>query len=137
MRLSSRALLAAVLVASALTLPGAGAEEVARVQASAFKYCAAVDPICNPGGSEYKLEVPVGTKVTWTYTDVVCDVVAPCPGHNVIFEGEPNEANKLQKGNLTAKPVLRERVFDTTGTFKYWCTPHKGQGMTGVVLVKA
>jgi plastocyanin len=64
------------------------------------------------------IEVPVGTTVTWRFTD------GSVP-HNVKGEGfsSPTQA----RGTFTHR-------FDRAGTFAYRCTLHAG--MTGQVVVK-
>jgi plastocyanin len=130
-----------VLLATAiLQASPARGEAVVGVQANAFRFCSAKDQVCNPVG-EFSLAVSVGTTVSWRYNDVFCDAIAACPGHNVVFEGEPGGPMPVRGNTLDpvypTRPELRERMFDKPGTYHYWCVPHKAYGMLGVVIVKA
>lgn len=53
--------------------------------------------------------------------------------HNVIFEGYPELSHKklLLKPNLGA-----ESTFTAVGEYRYFCTPHRGAGMVGKVIVE-
>ena len=100
------------------------------VQADNFRFCAASAPTCTPLDSAYSVTVPAGTTVTWTYTDTECDLVVPCPGHNVTFKDVVGKTVK-QEG-----AVLLTRTFTTPGTYDYFCSIHQAFGMTGTVVVQ-
>ncbi|MDX1976886.1 MAG: plastocyanin [Pseudanabaenaceae cyanobacterium bins.68] len=52
--------------------------------------------------------------------------------HNIIFEGNPDLSHK----KLLLKPKLNaETTFTQAGEFSYYCTPHRGAGMVGKVVV--
>ena len=71
--------------------------------------------------SQEIVEVSVGSTVTWISTD---------KGHNVEIKASPNDMKfKSKNGKETSI------TFDTPGIYYYWCTPHKGQGMVGLVVV--
>jgi plastocyanin len=53
----------------------------------------------------------------------------------VVFDGEQATSVKKRDTGSSAQPVIRERTFDKPGTYKYWCSPHKGNGMLGAVVV--
>ena len=58
---------------------------------------------------------------------------ATTKGHNVEFikGGFPNGVEKFKsKMNKDA-----EYKFTVPGIYAYWCTPHKGTGMTGLIVV--
>lgn len=74
--------------------------------------------------------MPVGTRVQWKYNDALCDAVSGCPGQSVVFDDE--RVAPLVKAK---DAIVRDRVFDKTGTFKYFCAPHMGVGMTGTLHV--
>ena len=70
------------------------------------------------------VKIEVGDTVFWKATK---------PGHNVEFikNGVPEGVEKF-------KSALRkdtEYKFKIPGIYAYWCTPHKGMGMIGFVIV--
>ena len=73
------------------------------------------------GYSEEIARVDVGDTITWVPTD---------KGHNVEMIASPNDM-KLKSKN--GKEV--QGTFDVPGIYYYWCTPHKGMGMIGLVVV--
>ena len=66
-------------------------------------------------------QVEVGDTVTWLPTS---------KGHNVEMISSPNNMKFKSKNGKEAKIT-----FDTPGIYYYWCTPHKGMGMIGLVVV--
>ena len=70
------------------------------------------------------VKVDVGDTVSWKATK---------PGHNVEFikGGFPKGVEKFRS------PLSKdtEYKFKIPGIYAYWCTPHKGMGMIGFVLV--
>ena len=68
--------------------------------------------------------VEVGQTVFWKATK---------PGHNVEFikGGVPEGVGKFR----SALNKDAEYKFEIPGIYAYWCTPHKGMGMIGFVLV--
>ena len=71
--------------------------------------------------SEEIANVDVGDTITWVPTD---------KGHNVEMIASPNDM-KLKSKNGKEVQV----TFDVPGIYYYWCTPHKGMGMIGLVVV--
>ena len=71
--------------------------------------------------SEEIARVDVGDTITWVPTT---------KGHNVEMIASPNRLKYKSKPNKKA-----EITFDTPGIYYYWCTPHKGMGMIGLVVV--
>ena len=71
--------------------------------------------------SEEIARVEVGDTITWVPTT---------KGHNVEMIASPNDM-KLKSKNGKEVQV----TFDTPGIYYYWCTPHKGMGMIGLVVV--
>jgi plastocyanin len=65
--------------------------------------------------------VSVGEKVTWTNTQ---------GEHNVRFDDGSFEMPSDAMSGWTV-----ERTFNAPGTFRYYCEPHVGLGMTGTVTV--
>src|SRR5258708_27631775 len=62
----------------------AAAPKVA-IRADNFRFCPMTKAQCLPTDAGNVVTVATGTIVTWTYTDTGCDIVVPCPGHNVRF----------------------------------------------------
>ena len=70
------------------------------------------------------VNIEVGDSVFWKSTK---------PGHNVEFikGGVPEGAGKFR----SALSKDTEYKFEIPGIYAYWCTPHKGMGMIGFVVV--
>ena len=71
--------------------------------------------------SQEIVKVEVGSTVTWIPTD---------KGHNVEMKASPNDMKFKSKNGKEASIT-----FETPGIYYYWCTPHKGMGMIGLVVV--
>ena len=71
--------------------------------------------------SEEIARIEVGDTVTWVPTT---------KGHNVEMISSPNDLKFKSKNNKEAKIT-----FEHPGLYLYWCTPHKGMGMIGLVVV--
>ena len=65
--------------------------------------------------------IDVGDTTTWVPT---------AKGHNVEIISSPNNT-KLKSKNSKEVQV----TFEELGIYYYWCTPHKGMGMIGLVVV--
>ena len=74
--------------------------------------------------SQKIVNIEVGDTVFWKSTT---------PGHNVEFikGGVPEGIAKFR----SAISKDTEYIFETPGIYAYWCTPHKGMGMIGFVVV--
>jgi pseudoazurin len=70
------------------------------------------------------VEIGVGQIVKWIPTS---------KGHNVEIVAAP-EGFEIPKKSKNSKEV--EIQFDIPGIYYYWCTPHKGMGMIGLVVVE-
>jgi len=70
------------------------------------------------------VKVDIGNTVFWKATK---------PGHNVEFikGGVPKGIEKFR--SKLSKDV--EYKFEIPGIYAYWCTPHKGMGMIGFIVV--
>ena len=70
------------------------------------------------------VRIDVGDTVFWKSTD---------PGHNIEFikGGVPAGVEKFK----TKFSKDAEYTFTVPGIYAYWCTPHKGMGMIGFVVV--
>ena len=65
--------------------------------------------------------VDIGDIITWIPTT---------KGHNVEMISSPNDMKLKSKNGKEVK-----MSFDKAGIYYYWCTPHKGMGMIGLVVV--
>tara|TARA_Y100000590_G_scaffold8090_1_gene10182 strand:- start:2460 stop:2888 length:429 start_codon:yes stop_codon:yes gene_type:complete len=74
--------------------------------------------------SQKIVNIEVGDTVFWKSTT---------PGHNVEFikGGVPEGVEKFR----SAVSKDAQYTFETPGIYAYWCTPHKGMGMIGFVIV--
>lgn len=53
--------------------------------------------------------------------------------HNIVFDGHPEVSHK----KLAQKPKAElESTFNEAGEFSYYCSPHRGAGMQGKVIVE-
>ena len=66
-------------------------------------------------------KIEVGDTVIW---------LPASKGHNVEMISSPNDMKFKSMNGKEAKIT-----FDTPGIYYYWCTPHKGMGMIGLVVV--
>ena len=71
--------------------------------------------------SQEIVQIDSGDTVTWVPTS---------KGHNVEIIASPNGMKYKSKNNKEAKIT-----FDQPGIYYYWCAPHKGMGMIGLVVV--
>ena len=71
--------------------------------------------------SQEVLEVAAGSTIKWVPTD---------KGHNVEIIASPNDMKFKSKNGKEASVT-----FETPGIYYYWCTPHKGMGMIGLIVV--
>lgn len=74
--------------------------------------------------SQEIVEIGVGQIVKWIPTS---------KGHNIEIVAAP-EGFEIPKKSKNSKEV--EIQFDIPGIYYYWCTPHKGMGMIGLVVVE-
>ncbi len=77
------------------------------------------------------IKVPVGTTVTWEWT-------GEGGAHNVVHnpdvgehDGEVFRSGDTEEGS----DITFEYTFEAEGVFAYYCNPHQGAGMKGVVVV--
>jgi plastocyanin len=90
------------------------------------------------------ITVSVGETVTW--------VDESADAHTVTAEAAslPEGADYFASGGATSEDVATDEVadglltegetfsvtFDEPGTYRYYCIPHRSEGMTGTVIVK-
>ena len=53
-------------------------------------------------------------------------------GHNVEFKAGPDGWEIPKKSKMNKQYSY---TFEQPGVYYYWCTPHKGMGMIGLVVV--
>ncbi len=73
--------------------------------------------------SQELVNIDIGDTVTWIPTS---------KGHNVEIIAAP-EGFDIPKKSKNGKEVSID--FTVPGIYYYWCTPHKGMGMIGLVVV--
>ena len=74
--------------------------------------------------SKKVINVEVGDTVFWKSVN---------PGHNVEFvKGGVPEGVEIFKSSYSKDTSY---TFKTSGIYAYWCTPHKGMGMIGFIVV--
>jgi len=69
------------------------------------------------------VRVSTGTTVTWEWT-------GNGGAHNVVAEDETFDSGSTQSDGTF------EYTFDEAGNYNYYCTPHKGSGMKGAIIVE-
>lgn len=121
-------LLAPALVGALLAGTPAKAAGTVSLKAAEFRFCKASATACSPK-QNFTITIPRGTTVTWYYKDPACNAVAACPGHNVTFAFRAGPTRK-QNG-----AVLFSLLFNTPGSYRYYCSIHRSFGMTGTVKV--
>lgn len=101
-----------------------------RIQADNFRFCKASASSCSTTtDTNFKAHAVVGQKIKWIYRDTACDNTYVCPGHNVTF------AHRHSGDTQTQGAVIFTTVFHHPGTYRYYCTHHRNQGMTGRIVV--
>ncbi len=82
------------------------------------------------------VRVPVGGTVEWRNTSLLVHTVTGDPA-KATLEGSarlPKGAKPFDSGNLDPKATFRH-TFTVPGTYGYFCIPHEGAKMKGVVIV--
>ena len=70
------------------------------------------------------VNIEIGDTIFWKATT---------PGHNVEFiKGGTPEGVKKFRSSISKDAQYK---FEIPGIYAYWCTPHKGMGMIGFVVV--
>ncbi|WP_158059235.1 halocyanin domain-containing protein [Halorussus halophilus] len=70
------------------------------------------------------LEVASGTKVVWKWT-------GEGGAHNVVTDSGEFESEMKSEAGYTFS-----HTFESSGTYKYYCEPHKTMGMKGAIVVE-
>lgn len=74
-----------------------------------------------------KLTIKSGDTVTWVNTQ---DDM-----HNVMIEALPKTAEPFESPMLEKKDGKWSYIFTKSGTYRYHCHPHAGNGMVGTIIV--
>ena len=90
------------------------------------------------------LTVSVGETVTWTNdseeSHTVTAVQASLPNGATYFSSGDASSEKDAHTNLQARLIKPggsyQVTFDTPGAYRYYCIPHRADGMTGEIIVK-
>jgi plastocyanin len=72
------------------------------------------------------LTIKAGDTVKWVNNKL--------PPHNIMFEGAA--ANKSHDQLMFSPGESYEATFDAPGTYNYYCSPHRGAGMAGKIVVE-
>jgi plastocyanin len=72
-------------------------------------------------------------EITISAGDTVHFINEALPPHNIIVEGR---ADLSREALLFAPGETQDVVFADPGDYEFFCGPHKGAGMTGVVHVE-
>ncbi|MFC4449713.1 plastocyanin/azurin family copper-binding protein [Halorussus aquaticus] len=91
--------------------------------------------VVGPGGSlvfePAELTIAPGTTVKWVWES---------DNHNVVPESQPDGANWEGTDGGASKTYNTgheySHTFETTGTYEYFCQPHKTAGMVGTITVQ-
>ena len=119
LRSLSLACLAVVLVASSLFMAVSPASaETFTVKMGADNGMLAFQPAT--------VTIKAGDTVKWMNNKL--------PPHNIMFEGDA--ASKSHDQLMFTPGEAYEATFDTAGTYSYYCSPHRGAGMAGKVVVQ-
>jgi plastocyanin len=91
--------------------------------------------VVGPGGSlvfePAELTVAPGTTVKWVWES---------DNHNIVVESQPDGASWEGTDGAPSKTYNTgheySHTFETTGTYEYFCQPHKTAGMVGSITVQ-
>jgi plastocyanin len=73
------------------------------------------------------LTVSTGTEVTFTWESA---------GHSIVVETQPEGAQWAGVEEIKDQGFEHSQTFETAGDYEYYCSPHRGQGMTGTIIVE-
>lgn len=95
---------------------------------------AAADTVTVKMGTDSGMLAFEPSTVTIKPGDTVKWVNNKLPPHNIVFEG--SAANKSHQQLMFSPGESYEVSFDEPGTYSYYCSPHRGAGMAGKVIVQ-
>ena len=75
----------------------------------------------------FEVAITAGTTVEWVWRD---------GGHNVVVSARPEQSGWTGHGAIEDDGYVDEHVFTVEGTYRYYCSPHRAQGMTGTIHVR-
>jgi plastocyanin len=84
------------------------------------------DLVFTPGTSE-PLYITPGTTVEFVWKGSL--------PHNIVVDAQPSGASWGGHDPLETAPFTYSHTFETTGTYEYYCQPHRSQGMVGTIVV--
>lgn len=82
------------------------------------------------------VQISVGETVRWDNTSLIAHTVTADPDEATLDESVhlPEGAEPFDSGVLDAEERF-SHTFTTPGTYKYFCIPHEGAKMDGIVVV--
>jgi len=75
----------------------------------------------------FEVVITSGTTVEWVWRD---------GGHNVVVSARPEQSEWAGHGAIEDDGYVYEHEFTVEGTYRYYCSPHRAQGMTGTIHVR-
>lgn len=70
--------------------------------------------------------ITAGSTIEWVWSE---------GGHNVVVDDRPEDSEWAGHGAIEDTGYVYEHEFTAEGTYRYYCSPHRAQGMSGVVHV--
>jgi plastocyanin len=83
----------------------------------------------------HTVRVKTGDIVEWRNTSSFAHTITDDPQKNGKLSSLPAGATGFDSGHLAAGEIFRH-TFTVPGTYRYYCDPHDGFGMLGVVIVE-
>ena len=78
-------------------------------------------------GTETPLRIAPGTTVKFVWKSDT---------HNIYVDSQPESANWQGHESIENTGFTYEYTFEVTGTYHYWCEPHKSLGMVADLVVE-
>ena len=78
-------------------------------------------------GTETPLRIAPGTTVKFVWKSDT---------HNIYVDHQPEGANWQGHESIENTGFTYEHTFEVTGTYHYWCGPHKSLGMVADIVVE-
>ncbi|WP_435062994.1 plastocyanin/azurin family copper-binding protein [Halobaculum sp. EA56] len=77
-------------------------------------------------GTDQTFYVTPGTTVTFEWVS---------DGHNIVVDSAPSGSSWSGHEPIEDEGFVHEHTFETTGTYEYYCDPHRSVGMVGTLEV--
>ncbi len=106
---------------------GDGEDDVEALDAPEGTEVVEVGPDGNYVFDPEELTVSTGTTVRFVWLSAT---------HNVAVTSQPEDADWSGHDTIEDRGFSFEHTFEVPGRYEYVCTPHRGQGMTGAVVVE-